>query len=87
MRAINILLLSLTITAIGLLTSCTRTQKCECSTSSIAYDPNGSAYDNIEISSFTVKGSKSENKTQCDIIKSNQIQGNGYTTECEVKNK
>lgn len=68
-----------------LLSSCVKTQKCECTTSSIAYDPNGSAYDKLETSSFTVKGTKSENKTQCDVIKSNQPQDNGYTTTCEVK--
>lgn len=66
-------------------TSCVKTRKCECNTYSIAYSPDGSAYDNIETTSFTVKGSTSENKTQCDVIKSNQPQTNGYTTECSVK--
>lgn len=73
------LILSLTII------SCKRTQNCECTTTSIAYDSNGSAYDKIEISSFSVNGSKKENKTQCEIIQTNQIQDNGYTTTCEVK--
>lgn len=68
-----------------IITSCVKTQKCECTTSSIAYDPNGSAYDKLEITSFSVKGTKSENKTQCDVIKSGQPQDNGYTTTCEVK--
>lgn len=64
--------------------SCTRTQNCECKTYSIAYYPDGSAYDQIETTSFAVKGSKNENKTQCEIIQSNQLQSNGYTTECSV---
>lgn len=78
-------LILLMIGSILFTSSCVKTRKCECNTYSIAYYPDGSAYDNIETSSFTVKGSNSENKTQCDVIKSNQPQTNGYTTECSVK--
>lgn len=66
-------------------TSCVKTRKCECNTYSIAYSPDGSAYDNIETTAYTVKGTTSENKTQCDVIQTNQPQTNGYTTECSVK--
>lgn len=82
-NGINFLILLISSTV--LISSCVKIQKCECSTNSIAYDQNGSAFNKIETNSYVVKGTKNENKAQCDVIKSNQQQGNTYTTECQLQ--
>lgn len=65
--------------------SCKRTQKCECKTTWETYE-FGMTQTHEDITSYPVKGTKKENKTQCDIIKSGLPQEDGFYSTCEVKN-
>lgn len=79
----SLIILTLTLATTSLF-SCKRTQSCECKTTWETYN-TGSTVTHEEIVAYPVKGTKKENKTQCDIIKTNQQNATEYAVNCSVK--
>ena len=69
-----------------IVSSCKKTQNCECKTTWTTYDMFGQ-HNHEETYAYTLKGTKSDNKTECDAIKTNLTSENqdGYYTTCEIK--
>lgn len=76
--------LAITIIGLSVLASCSKVRNCECKTTWVDYTEFG-AVNREEITSFPVKGSKKDAKTECDIIATNQDKVEGYYTLCTVK--
>ena len=72
------------ILGVSVLASCSKVRNCECKTTWVEYTEFGAA-DREETTSFPVKGTKKDAKTECDIIATNQDNIEGHYTLCSVK--
>lgn len=64
--------------------SCVKSRNCECKTTWIDYTVYGPV-EREKIVAYPLKGSKNSAKTECDIIKTNQENVDGYYTSCGLK--
>lgn len=79
MKKLSVFLLSL-----PFLFSCVKTRNCECKTTWIDYTQFGPV-EREEIVAYPLKGTKNDAKAECDIIKTNQNNVDGFYTACTLK--
>lgn len=67
-----------------LLISCVKRRNCECKTTWVEYTQYGPV-EREKIVGYPLKGTKNNAKTECDIIKTNQNNVDGFYTTCSLK--